>query len=298
MNSIRIASAAVRKALSERRLILTLWVLNLGIALVAVLGPRAAIHGHFDHSLVGRGDWLDAEALTSLSAIFGRTGDAVGIGIFVSIMLAFVTQLVVTGGIIGRLSAFDQMGLGAFFSDSFTYLWRNARIFLWSLLGLIPVGLLSFATGRLLGKAMEGQLHQARFDVPSLLQSAFTLALFVAWRATFDAARVIVFATGDRRTRKALIPAVKLVLGRPMNLVGYALVGVGGLLVLWLLARVYLVLPGTTGGAWLAILVGQLMVWMRLAFSTATTAYVLFAYRVARPVPFAAPVGAPVAKAA
>ena len=99
------------------------------------------------------------------------------------------------------------------------------------------------------------------------------LALAV-WRLSLDVGRVLLFRDDLRVTRRAAWRAVRLVVRAPRSVVLYAVLGGVATLAVLLLVRVRAMLPeGSAGVALLALGLGQVVVWTRLAFQVAGTRF-------------------------
>jgi hypothetical protein len=101
------------------------------------------------------------------------------------------------------------------------------------------------------------------------------LGLAVAlWRLSLDVGRVLLFRQDVRNTRRTAWRAFRLVLRSPLWVVLYALLGLLASLAVLLAVRGRASLPERGAGlALVALVVGQGVVWVRLAFQVAGTRF-------------------------
>jgi hypothetical protein len=285
MTAARRAAVSVLWAFSERRMLLVLWLAGALASLGAVLPFVGPVKAHFDHSILGRADgFLSGEVLADLSRLLGKGSPASGPAY--AALLSLVLSPALAGGTLGRLLRPGLFELRTFAADAAAHYLVNLRLLAWALLGLMPLGGLCALAFRALSAAEGEALYRAPFDKWRWLLGAAAALLLLAWRAAFDLARALAISQGERRTRRVAWAALKTVARRPSVLAGYAAVVGLGLGLAWLLVRVHAeVLVGTPAGALLALLVGQLLLWVRLGFSTAAYAYALEAAAEARPAP-------------
>jgi hypothetical protein len=160
---------------------------------------------------------------------------------------------------------------------------RNARLYLWCLLLLlavlvipvvlaVPMKALGLTT--LLTLSGEGWLFGRPFTVASVLHLAVLVLALAVWRLGLDVGRVLLFRDDLHVTRRAAWRAVRIVTRTPGAIVLYAVLGAVATLAVLLLARARAMLPeGSAGLALLALGLGQLVVWTRLAFQVAGTRF-------------------------
>ncbi|AKJ01391.1 hypothetical protein ATI61_103100 [Archangium gephyra] len=316
MNSFRSILTAPLRAFSELKLLGVLLAANLCIALIQSLPVLMPAIGRFGHSLSGQGrPFPSPEAVFDFSKLLAQGGGPFLAGpVVLGIVFSFGLQLVLAGGIVSRLCSPGRFSLASFARDCAAQLGRNLRLLGWALLGLLPVvGLVVLATV-LFSRAekptlftLEGQ-HWALdnpFTFWSLTHLALVVVLFALWRSSFDLARVQLYAEDQRKTRLAAWRALKRMVRSPGALLGYIAVGLLGLAMVMVFARLHAAVQVTSAGkAWLALLVAQLVVIARLGFSLATTAFTVDVYRamaapvsLPAPVPAAAPILAPASEA-
>lgn len=300
MNTLRYASAAIRKAFMERRLLFTLLLMNLAVGLLLVLPFWGAVHARFDSSLLGRHTGLmTPELAAELGKVFEKLGPATGGGMVALAAGAIFLAVFTAGGILGRLSAVDVFSLPAFLSDCARYLWRNVRLALYMLLAAVPFAVALGGARAAIEKAQRAGNFLAPYDTPRRVWLAALVVVFVVWRAVFDAGKAVMFAEDERRARVGLWRGAKLVLGRPWVLAGYALVVASGLVVVGALMFVHAKLPQNGGlGILAAFLFAQLVLWVRLGFQTAALGLTLEAHRARRPGYASSPAAAAPAEAA
>ncbi|WNG49787.1 hypothetical protein F0U60_40970 [Archangium minus] len=299
MKPLRSLLMAPLRAFSELKLLGVLLVANLCVALVQSAPVLLPALGHFGHSLAGRG-----RAFPSPEAVFDFTQLlAQGGGSFLAgpLLLGFVfsvgLQLVLAGGIVSQLCTPGRFSLAHFARNCVDQLGRNLRLLGWALLGLLPLAALAVLATVLLARAEKPTLftlaaEQWALDNPftgwSLAHLALVVVLFALWRSSFDLARVQLFADDQRKTRVAAWRALKQMVRSPGALLGYIVLGLLGLLAVIALARLHSAVQVTsTGKAWLALGMAQLVIATRLGFSVAHTVFAVDIYRAMppRPVP-------------
>ncbi|HYO72000.1 MAG TPA: hypothetical protein VEU33_38590 [Archangium sp.] len=306
MNSFRSILTAPLRAFSELKLLGVLLAANLCIALIQSTPVLIPAIGRFGHSLAGQGrPFPSPEAVFDFSKLLAQGGGPFLAGpVVLGILLSFGLQLVLAGGIVSRLCSPGRFSLADFARDCAAQLGRNLRLLGWALLGLLPVvGLVVLAT-MLFSRAEKPTLFtldgmQWALDNPftfwSLTHLALVVVLFALWRSSFDLARVQLYADDQRKTRIAAWRALKRMVRSPGALFGYIAVGLLGLTVVIVCARLHAAVQVTSAGkAWLALLVAQLVVVARLGFSLATTAFTVDVYRAMAPLPVRTPVETPV----
>ena len=301
MNSFRSILTAPLRAFSELKLLGVLLAANLCIALIQSTPVLIPAIGRFGHSLAGQGrPFPSPEAVFDFSKLLAQGGGPFLAGPFLlGVLLSFALQLVLAGGIVSRLCSAGRFSLADFARDCAAQLGRNLRLLGWALLGLLPVvGLMVLATV-IFSRAKKPTLFtlsaeqwglENPFTFWSLAHLALVVVLFALWRSSFDLARVQLYADDQRKTRLAAWRALKQMVRSPGALFGYIAVGLLGLGVVLAFARLHAAVQVTsTGKAWLALLVAQLVVAARLGFSMATTAVTVDVYRTMVPLTVAAP---------
>jgi hypothetical protein len=160
---------------------------------------------------------------------------------------------------------------------------RNARLYLWCLLLLlavlvipvvlaVPMNALGLTT--VLTLSGEGWIFGRPFTAASLLHLAVLVVALAVWRLGLDVGRVLLFRDDLRVTRRAAWRAVRLVARAPGAIVLYAVLGAVATLAVLLLVRARAMLPeGSAALALLALGLGQVVIWTRLAFQVAGTRF-------------------------
>jgi len=253
--------------------------------LVAVLmvGPTVPVlAGAFGHAPLAVGKpLLSTQLLLGLGSVFANGGAPPSV--LAPLLLAVVLQLLLVGGVVWRVCADGPFHLGAFLGQSGRLVGRNTRLYLWLLvfLGaalLVPIGLAALLHALGLPTVFTGTGEAWLFGRPFTVVSVLHLVVFVLalalWRLSLDVGRVLLFRDDLRVTRAAAWRAVKLVVRAPSSVALYAVLGGLGTLAVLLLVRGRAMLPeGTTGLALLALGMGQIVVWTRLAFQVAGTRF-------------------------
>jgi hypothetical protein len=160
---------------------------------------------------------------------------------------------------------------------------RNARLYLWLLLLLLVAALgpvLLAILMRALGlhtvftSSADRWLFGRPFTAASVLHLCVVALAVGLWRLSLEVGRVLLFRDDLHVTRRAAWRAVQLVLRAPGAVALYTVLGALATLAVLLLARVHALLPeGSVGLALLAVGVGQVVVWTRLAFQVAGTRF-------------------------
>ncbi|HLL55690.1 MAG TPA: hypothetical protein VK447_19170 [Myxococcaceae bacterium] len=295
LNSFRSFVTAPLRAFSEVKLLAVLLLANLGVALIQSFPLLFPALGHFGQSTSGVGQpFPSTEAMVDFGKLMAQGGGPFFAGSMVLGLLgSFGLQLVLSGGIVSRLCSNERFTLGEFARNCARLIGRNARLLGWALLGLIPVVGVGVGSAALLKWKERPTLFTMKaeslaldnpFDVWTVGHLALVLCVFALWRASFDLARVQLFADDQRKTRVAAWRALKKMVRSPGALLGYIGVGALGLCAVLVLARLHAAVPVTSAGrAWLTLLLGQLVIAGRLGFSVATTAFTVDVYRALPP---------------
>ncbi|MFY0565009.1 hypothetical protein ACN28E_14295 [Archangium lansingense] len=305
MNPFRSILTAPLRAFSELKLLGVLLVANLCISLVRSVPVLLPAIGQFGHSLAGRDrPFPSPEAVFDFSKQLAQGGGSFLAGpLLLGTLFSFGLQLVLAGGIISRLCSPGRFSLADFTRDCAAQLGRNLRLLGWAILGLLPVVGLGVLATVLISRAGKPTLftlpgeHWALenpFTFWSVAHLALMVVLFALWRSSFDLARVQLYADDQRKTRLATWRALKQMVRSPGALLSYIAVGLLGLGMVLAFARLHAAVQVTsTGKAWLALLVAQLVVAARLGFSMATTAVTVEVYRTMVPLTVQTPVEQP-----
>ena len=282
MSPLRLALGSVRRAFSEPRLLVALWVANLVPSLVALAPLVGPARDAFDRSPLGReAPFLDPEVVRVFLLRLGRQPPAAASLLLAAALVALLAPAL-AGGTLARLGESGRFALGRFLEAAARHYWKNVRLLLWAVLALVPLAVPLAAAGRKLARAGETALFQGPLDPWRWALLGAAALAFLAWRATLDVARALAVSRDERRTRKAAWAAVRLVARRPALLLGYGLVAVAGLAAAWAAARIHATVPvAGLGGVAAAFAVAQVFVLVRAGFSVATYAYALGASRAA-----------------
>ena len=282
MSPLRLALGSVRRAFSEPRLLVALWVANLVPSLVALAPLVGPARDAFDRSPLGReAPFLDPEVARVFLLRLGRQPPPAA-SLLLAVALVTLLAPALAGGTLARLGESGRFAVGRFLEGAAHHYWKNTRLLLWAVLALVPLALPLAAAGRELARAGETALFQAPLDPWRWALLGAAALAFLAWRATLDVARALAVSRDERRTHKAAWVAVGLIARRPALLLGYGLVAVAGLAAAWAAARVHAAVPvaGLAGVA-VAFAVAQGFVLVRAGFSVATYAYALGALETA-----------------
>ncbi len=282
MNPLRLALASVRRALSEPRLLLALWLANLLPSLVALAPFVGPARDAFDRSPLGReAAFLDPEVMRVFLLRLSRQSPPAA-SLLLSAALVALLGPALAGGALARLSESGRFTPGRFLEAAARHYWKNVRLLLWAALAAIPLALPLAAAGKALRRAGETALFQGPLDRWRWALLGAAALAFLAWRAAFDLARALAVSRDERRTRRAAWAALRLLARRPALPVGYGLVALAGLVAAWAAAEVHAAVPvSRLGGVAAAYAVAQVFVLVRVGFSTATYAFALDASQAA-----------------
>lgn len=263
-----------------RTVLVLLWAnwLVAGLMVAPSIPRLVAAFGHAPRA-VGR-PLLSFEQLFGLGPIFARGGTP---SVGAPLLLLVVLQTFLVGGVVWRACASGPFRLGAFMGQSGRLVGRNARLYLWLLLLLLVAALVPVLLAipmRALGLQTVFTSSTDRWGFGRPFTAASVLHLCVValavglWRLSLEVGRVLLFRDDLQATRRAAWRAVRLVLRAPGAVALYTVLGALATLAVLLLARVHAVLPeGSVGLALLALGVGQVVVWTRLAFQVAGTRF-------------------------
>lgn len=268
---------AIAVGFREWRTVALLLSANLLVAALMVAPSVPVLSGAFGHTPLAVGQPLiSTPLLGSLGPVFARGGMP---SVLAPLVLAVLLQFFLVGGVVWRACAGGPFRLGAFLGQSGRLVGRNARLYLWLLLllpvaMLVPFGLAALlhvlGLPTLITLPSEEWVFGRPFTVVSVLHLVVLVLALALWRLALDVGRVLLFREDLRVTRAAAWRAVKLVLRAPRPVALYAVLGALATLAVLLLARGRAMLPeGSAGVALLALGVGQVVVWTRLAFQVA-----------------------------
>lgn len=272
---------AIGVGFREWRTVAVLLVVNWLVALLMVFPSMPVLAGAFGHAPLAVGKPLvSTQLLLGLGPVFAGGGLPSVLG---PLVLLVVLQTLVVGGVVWRACAGGPFRLGAFLGQSGRLVGRNARLYLWSLLVLLAVlvipvvlalpmkalGLTTVLTG-----SGERWIFGRMLTISSVLHLAVLVLALALWRLSLEVGRVLLFRDDLRVTRRAAWRALRLVVRAPGAVVLYAVLGGIATLAVLLLVRARAMLPeGSAGLALLALGLGQVVVWTRLAFQVAGTRF-------------------------
>ena len=253
------------------------WLLA-GLMVAPSIPRLVAAFGHAPRA-VGR-PLLSFEQLFGLGPVLVHGGTP---SVGAPLLLLVVLQTFLVGGVVWRACASGPFRIGAFMGQCGRLVGRNARLYLWLLLlllvaALVPV-LLAIAMAALglhtvFGTSADLWVFGRPFTAASVLHLCVVALAVGLWRLSLEVGRVLLFRDDLHATRRAAWRAVRLVLRAPGAVALYTVLGALATLAVLLLARVHAVLPeGSVGLALLALGVGQVVVWTRLAFQVAGTRF-------------------------
>jgi hypothetical protein len=256
----------VTRALSARRLILTLWLINLlaAAALAVPLGAslQSSIGASLVHERLRAGfdmGWFGELQGTAQGLLSTFTPTVVGAGAFLNNLEAWLTgdlwrgvpAIVVAGSIYLLLWTFLQGGIlmrlslreegrsaAGFFASSGRFFVRFLGLAVMS--GVLYAGI--YRLGRWLFPAIEQLSRDVTVERPVLLLAvgaALLIALLLCLvNLVFDYARLATVVEGRRNPLRAAYHAFRLVLRNPRQTLGlYLIVAAAGLLLLAIYAR-------------------------------------------------------------
>ena len=272
---------AIGVGFREWRTVAVLLVVNWLVALLMVFPTAPVLARAFGHAPLAVGKPLvSTQLLLGLGPVFAGGGLPSVLG---PLVLLVVLQTLVVGGVVWRACAGGPFRLGAFLGQSGRLVGRNARLYLWSLLLLlvvlvIPVVLaLPMKALRLttvLTVSVESWIFGRVLTVSSVLHLVVLILALAVWRLSLEVGRVLLFRDDLRVTRRAAWRALRLVVRAPGSVVLFAVLGGIATLAVLLLVRARAMLPeGSAGLALLALGLGQVVVWTRLAFQVAGTRF-------------------------
>ncbi len=272
---------AIGMGFREWRTVAVLLWANWAVAGLMVAPALPAVLAGYGHAPRAAGKPLvSSELLLSLGPVL-QAGGMPSVG--APLLLLVLLQLLLAGGVAWRACAGGPFRLGAFLGQSGRLLGPNTRLYLWLLLllpvaavgpAVLAVGMHALRLPTVFTMPAEGLLLGRPFGVWPLVHLATVVLALASWRLALDVARVLVFREDLRATRRAAWRAVRLVLGAPGAVVGYAVLGAAATLLVLLAARTRALLPeGNAGLALLALGVGQGVVWIRLVFQVAGTRF-------------------------
>ena len=305
MRTLRAIPAALVKGFSEWQTLLVLLWLSLVCAAIAVFPDIGALLRFYNHAPLAEGKpLLSSELLFGMGNAFAPGGNPFA-AFPVAFLVALPLTLFLTGGVVWRAWTVDRFRLADFIAECARSFGRVVRTLLWSLLLLGPcIGVVAGASA-LLHATHRDSLFTLKglswvTDRPLTGWAAAHLVLlallWALWRLTLDSARVLVLVEELRQTRKAVWRAFRLAVRSPSAWAGYAVLGATEVCAVLLMVRLHAALPeGNTALAWLALLVAQLVVLVRVGFQVSTTSFAaeLVRQSLSAPVPAVQPAAVP-----
>jgi hypothetical protein len=276
--TFRLALAALARALDDVRLVALLVLANFVPSAVSALSPSVAAFRSFGHSLAGRDEpFLGGDIVGELVRIAVKGGaSSTWLAVFVlALLVSLPLQIALSGGVAARaLEGQAPFSAADFVADCVRLFGRNVRLFGWALLGLVPVIMLAAIASALVGK-LDDPIGERSLFVYKALRFALVAAAFATWRLAFDAAKVRAVSDEPKKMYRAALRGLKDALSTRRLWLGYATLGLAGVLGLLLFARLHAALPvGSSLGALFALAFAQIVLTCRLVFSVAATNYV------------------------
>ncbi len=292
---------AVRAGAREWRTVAVLLCANWLVAVLMIAPAIPGVVDAFGHAPRAAGKpLLSVELLLELGPLLQRGGMP---SVAAPLLLLVVLQTFLVGGVVWRACAGGPFRLGPFFGQSGRLVGRNARLYLWLLLLLVPaalipaalaVGMHAIGLPTLFTIPGETWLFGRPFTAASVAHLGVVTLALALWRLSLEVGRVLLFRDDLRSTRRAAWRAVRMVLRAPRSIVLYAVLGALATAAVLLAARGRAALPEGNGGlAVLALGMGQLVLWLRLAFQVAGTRFAAALVEQADAAPVALPAVSP-----
>ena len=289
METLRAYLFAPLRVFREWQMLLTLWAVHLGVALLASLPLLPAVLARYTHAAPARGLPLTSSfLLLDVTRVFEKVGGTAGVMALLSFLVAAGVGLLFAGGVMTRLLVREPFYLSRFVSDSVRLLGRGLRLYLWNLLTLLAVVGAVALSAFLLYRGKHVTVFTQRPDTwlvgpswtrASALHALFSLFLLGLWHATLDASRALMVTTGVTVTRKLWWRALLQTLRAPVSVLGYCLWGAVAFVALAFLMRAHsAVNEASLSGAWLALVVAQGVVFVRGGLSLLSTAWIASRY--------------------
>lgn len=299
VSALRSWPRAIGRGISEWKTVGVLFAVNVLVAGLMVAPAIGPLFDHFGHAPLAVGKpLLSHQLLLGVGSALRNRG---GPSVLAPLLLLGVLQLLLVGGVVWRTWTVDPFRLGEFLGESGRLFGRNVRLFLWSLLLLLLLAAVAGGTAALLHvlhrdslftAGPEGWIFGRPFTAWAVGHLALTLLCLGLWRLSLETARVLVLRDDLRQTRRAMWRGFRLALRSPFSLALFVLLGLVATAAVFLVARVRASLPeGRTGLAVLALLVGQVAVWVRLSLQVSGISFA--AQLVQRAAPAAAVVAVP-----
>jgi hypothetical protein len=275
MNLLVDLGSAIRRGFSKVTLVATLVGIYLGCALLLSLPLALPLQERFGHSLTGRDHvFLSGDVAGELVKLLTTSGSFWVGSVIAAFALSFALQFAVAGGVVVELLSPYEFSFSRFSHGCFRYMNRSLRLSLWALLGALPLIALASVTSTAIQKMSREALYEDPITKWVLVRGVVLTAGYVVWRASFDAAKVLLVSKNMTRTRGAAWTGFLIMVNHPVALIGYALVGFTGLSSVYILARMHALLPvDDVSTTLVALLFAQIVLAVRLAFSLTSTAF-------------------------
>lgn len=229
----------------HRRLVWWIFFVNLALACLAALAPRAMLGATLDHSMASRSlvDGFDLGTLMDLSARAGTPRTGFYGGSVLALVVFFIYMLFLTGGVLAVYRQDRGLTSGEFFEACGAWFWRMVRLMLLSLLPLGIVATLGVGIGSLAGKLADIISSPYPAVWTRGIGGFIVLALGLWVRLWFDVAQVRAVAQNERGMLGNCYRSFRIAL-RALPVL------------LWMYFRISLV-------AWFALLAGTWL-WLRI----------------------------------
>jgi len=193
-------------ACSRWRVLAWAYAVNLLLAVVAGIPAALSVSEILDHSFEARrlvkGFDLGAFVALLMHPEVSLGGPAAGSLLVSLVYLAFM--LFLTGGMLHDFRQEQRLSIGEFCAACGAFFWRFARLFLFLLIVLVPLGILYGLLADGAGKLAANSPQEKLGFWLALGCTALALLLFVAIRLWFDVAQVRAVAEDERKIRCAL----------------------------------------------------------------------------------------------
>ncbi len=254
---------------------LLLWVVLMWLPTAIASWPVAAwlddVLGDTAHAQAWAGSFHGL-AMTDLLLQSGKVMPAITAGVIMAVLVTLLFGLFFAAVIVSAAGDRERAGFGALMRGGLQYFWRMLRVSLWS----VPLWLVALGIGALLSKLAENKAElavlQSQAELWQHIDVSVSVILLVVVHVILTSARAQFAADpGLTSATRAMGRALRLVFTRPVASFGrYLGVAIIGILLLFVLTQLRMqVLPASSGLAWLAWLVVQLIVvvtaWMKIA---------------------------------
>ena len=282
MSAFKAIAKGLGTTFRKPRIVLVLYVFNLGFAVLAAVPFVLLIQRELGPSLLGSSVrpvdimWIGEAVLKYGEALPVLLG-----GLVVAAVLYLALQTFLNGGVVGRL--IDREGrttLEPFFADAGRYFWRFVRIFLISVVFLIlTFGIVLELVSALIKPASESAATEWLPLILSNVHFLLALLLLSIVRMVVDYTRIAVVPDGEAKVLRALRHALKFLRKRFFRAwaIYLALVGLtlAGAVVFYVALGRFSdpVVPGIVAGLALMQVYVVFRVWVRTLFVAAQAEY-------------------------